>query len=89
MAAHIQIGPCRLADGNGTHEPGDVVIFPTPALIALAEAGTCDPESGLPYCTVYTPPALQPAPVAAPAPAAPAVVNVKASDITTTKEADA
>jgi hypothetical protein len=51
----LQIGPCRLADEHGTHEPGDVLTSASPSLIKLAQraqegdATACDPATGLPY----------------------------------------
>lgn len=62
----VRIGPARIADRVGTHEPGDVLDNPSPALLALATSGTVDPETNLPYCTVV---GSEPAP--APSKAAP------------------
>jgi hypothetical protein len=45
----VRIGPCRIADATGTHEPGEVIANPSQALIDLAEAKTKDPESGKVY----------------------------------------
>lgn len=53
MAA-VRIGPCRLADARGTHEPGEVLDSPTPELVELAKAKTLDPESGKPYVTLLS-----------------------------------
>ena len=61
----IVIGPCRIADATGTHEPGAVIDNPGQDLIDLAESKATDPESGLAYATV----AATPAPAHAPAPA--------------------
>jgi len=48
----------RIAGREGTHEPGEVVDFPSPALVELATNGAIDPETGEPYCTlVGSPPA--------------------------------
>lgn len=43
----VVIGPCRIADSVGTHEPGDIVENPSNALLNLAESKTADPETGL------------------------------------------
>lgn len=61
----VRIGPARIADAVGTHEPGEVVDYPTAALLELALSKSVDPDSKLPYCEIIS--------VAAPvAPAAPA-----------------
>ncbi len=62
----ITIGPARIADADGTHEPGAILEQPSAALIVLAAARTCDPESGLPYAVLTE---LSPPPAAALAPA--------------------
>lgn len=45
----VRIGPARIADLTGTHEPGTVIESPSPALLALAEAKTLDPATGKAY----------------------------------------
>jgi len=49
----VRIGAgSRIADREGTHEPGDVVDYPSPALVELATTGALDPETGEPYCSL-------------------------------------
>jgi len=49
----VRIGAgSRIADREGTHEPGDVVDYPSPALVELAKSGAVDPETGEPYCSL-------------------------------------
>jgi hypothetical protein len=50
----IRIGPARIADAHGTHEPGSVVESPTEALLELATNKVLDPESGKPLCAVIS-----------------------------------
>lgn len=44
----VRIGPARIADQAGTHEPGDVIESPSAALLELAQAKTLHPETGKP-----------------------------------------
>jgi hypothetical protein len=60
-------GSARIADIAGTHDPGEVIENPSDALLALAVAGTLDPETGEPYCTLVGAPEPTP-PVAVEAP---------------------
>jgi hypothetical protein len=93
---NVIIGPKRIADNTGTHEPGDVVRHASPALVALAQSGACDPESGMPWCEledVVLQRTVTPAPVAVPkasraqaAASTESSVAVSASDATPTKE---
>ena len=54
----VRIGTAsHIADRNGTHEPGEVIDFPTQALVDLATAGTLDPATGEPYCEIVGAPA--------------------------------
>ncbi len=65
MSRPVVIGAAsRIADRDGTHEPGEVVDYPSPALVELATSGALDPETGEPYCTLLgnEPPAKTPAP---------------------------
>jgi hypothetical protein len=64
---HVRIGPARVADRTGTHEPGEEIDYPTSEMLALAVAQTIEPESGEPYCTVIIDPS---APVLPPVQAA-------------------
>jgi hypothetical protein len=66
MSQPIVIGPARIADREGTHEPGEVVDFPSAGLVELAESAAVDPESGEPYCTYV---GARPSKKTAPAPA--------------------
>lgn len=51
----VKIGPHhRIADEHGTHEPGEVVNWPSDALVELARAGTKDDE-GVPYVEIFDP----------------------------------
>lgn len=63
--AGVRIGPCRIADLHGTHEPGEVVEYPSAALLDLAKSRVADPETKLPYCEL-----LGDTKTAAPTPAA-------------------
>lgn len=45
----VIIGPCRIADQWGTHEPGEVIENPSPGLLELAESSNKDPETGQLY----------------------------------------
>jgi hypothetical protein len=54
----VRIGAQRVADRNGTHEPGDEVDNASVELVALATPDpktgkpTLDPDSGAPYATL-------------------------------------
>ena len=51
--SQVRIGAAsRIADRNGTHEPGDVIDGPSQALLDLATAKTLDPETGAPYAEI-------------------------------------
>ncbi len=65
----IKIGPARVADSAGTHEPGSVVDRPTPELLALAEAKTKDPETGEFLCEILGAAVAREVPKAPPPPA--------------------
>jgi hypothetical protein len=41
----VRIGPSRIADEMGTHDPGEVIANPSPALLELAAAKVRDPET--------------------------------------------
>jgi hypothetical protein len=50
----VRIGQARIADAVGTHEPGEVVDYPTAALLELALSKAVDPDSKLPYCEIVS-----------------------------------
>ena len=81
MSVHIT-GQARIADEHGTHEPGEIVTSPSPALVELAQSKALDPDTGLPYCEIGTDDvALEAAlEAAAPEAAAPKARASKASD---------
>ena len=67
----VRIGAARIADHTGTHAAYDDVDYPSAELVALAEAGTVDPNTGEPYCRVVapgTPPDVLPEPPKEPEP---------------------
>ncbi len=70
----VRIGSARIADGLGTHEPGEVIDSPSQALLELATAGTLDPETSLAYCEIVPVDVPQASKASTPPPAPPAAV---------------
>lgn len=62
MPAVRIVGPERIADNNGTYEPGQVIDWPSEALRKLAEDGTINPDTGMPYVEFVQVQAQAPAP---------------------------